>query len=38
MTTAQEIEAIMQVLAVCQDPLQINELEQRLLELTQPIV
>lgn len=38
MTTAQEIEQIIQVLSVCQDPQQRNELEQRLLELTQPTV
>jgi hypothetical protein len=33
MTAAQEIEEIIQVLSVCQDPQQINELEQRLAEL-----
>lgn len=38
MNAAQEIEQIIQVLSVCQDPQQITELEQRLLELTQPVV
>lgn len=33
MTTAQEIEQIIQVLSACQDAEQITELEHRLLEL-----
>lgn len=33
MTAAQEIEQIIQVLSVCQDLQQINDLEHRLLEL-----